>query len=149
MSHKAKLLLTVLPFLTLTWSGTAMADDAAEAGGLLEDLLPLSPRDLAGLAAGGPLVLDAVQTSGGGIAGNSVELSDDGRISIRSSAQAGASVTGATVDVSGGMLSTGSIGGVAMENGAGISGLQIATGLGNVQQNAVSFVFVLSGLPQP
>jgi len=149
MIRTATPLLTALALFALSWGAPAAAADTVETGGLLRGVSPLSARDLAGFAAGSPLILEAVQTSGGGIAGSSVEPSGDGRISIRSSAQSSASVAGAPVTLSGGVLSTGSIGAVAMENSAGISGLQIATGLGNVQQSAVSFVFVLSGLPQP
>lgn len=125
----------------------ALADDAVGTG-LFGAVLPLSAQDLAGITSGGPLVLSVAQASGG-TAENSVAVAEGGQVSIRSRAQASASVTGAPIAVSGGTVSTGDIGGVVMENGAGISSLEVASGVNNIQQNAVSFVFVVSELPQP
>jgi hypothetical protein len=146
--------------------GTAAAAESAGGGALGEvfgGAMPLSPADLAGLTSGGPLVLSDFESAGGGSAVGTVEtclreaeaaslrrrqVGPDGGVAIRTQSQASATLTGAAVTQSGGQLTTGSFAAVTMENGAGIAGLQMASGLNNIQQSATSFVFVLSGLPQ-
>jgi len=117
-------------------------------GGVLGGLLPLSAGDLAGLASGGPMVLEHFETAGGGSAEGTVEIGADGSVAIRTSALTSANLVGSPVTLSGGQLATGGFGAVAMDNSAGIASLQMASGLNNIQQSATSFVFVLSGLPQ-
>lgn len=119
------------------------------AGGVLGGLLPLSSGDLAGMASGGPMVLEQYETAGGGSAGGTVDIGPDGAVDIRTHAQASATLTGSAVTLSGGQLATGGFGAVTMENTAGIATLQLASGLNNIQQSATSFVFVVSGLPLP
>jgi hypothetical protein len=132
--------------------GTAGAAEPAGGGalgGVFDSLMPLSPGNLAGLTSGGPLVLSRFESAGGGSAEGTVEIGPDGAVAIRTQAQASATLTGSGVTLSGGQLTTGSFAAVTMENGAGIAGLQMASGINNIQQSATSFVFVLSGLPQP
>jgi hypothetical protein len=131
--------------------GTAAAAEPAGGGalgGLFGGLMPLSTGSLAGLTSGGPLVLSSFESAGGGTAEGTVEVGPDGAVAIHTQAQASATLTGSAVTLSGGQLTTGSFAAVTMENGAGIAGLQMASGLNNIQQSATSFVFVLSGLPQ-
>ena len=151
MTREAAALALMLAAASLAVPGTAGAAEPAGGGaldGVFGGLPPLSPGDLAGLASGGPLVLSSFESMGGGSAEGTVEIGPDGAVAISTQAQASATLTGSAVSLSGAQLTTGSFAAVTMENGAGIAGLQMASGLNNIQQSATSFVFVLSGLPQ-
>lgn len=115
-------------------------------GGLL---LPLSAADLAGLASGGPLVLTHYEATEGAVADGTVTTGPDGQVAIRSHSAASATLTGSPVHLKGAAaVSTGGFAGdVTMENSAGIASLQLASGFNTVQQSAVSFAFVVTGLP--
>jgi hypothetical protein len=129
-------------------AGAAEPAGGSALAGVFDGLTPLPPGDLSGLTSGGPLVLSDFQSAGGGTAVGTVEIGPDGGVAIRTQAQASATLTGSAVTQSGGQLTTGSFGAVTMENGAGIAGLQMASGLNNIQQSATGVVFVVSGLPQ-
>jgi hypothetical protein len=146
MNRVAALLFATLG-LTAQCIGSAAWADSDGANGGLGGLSPLSVMDLAGIN-GGPLVFSEVETSGDGTAA-AATIDTGGDISIRSTVALNGSVAGAPIAlVDGSAISTGGFGDIAMENGAGIAALQLSTGVNNVQQNAVSFVFVMSGLPQ-
>lgn len=112
------------------------------------DLGALTPADLGALAAGTPLVIEHTEATGGGSAMHTITTAPNGHVTIRSRAEASAVVGGAPVTLSGGgQFSTGGMGDITMASDAGVAGMQLASGVGNVQQNSVSVAFVLTGLP--
>jgi len=147
MSRTGALFAAFLGATAFLGSGTAESAESLIAEEALSGLLPLPSARLDGLR-GGPLIFTDAQSTDGGSATATVSAGPGGTVAIRSSVSVNGSVAGAPITLERGAIVTGDLGNVAMENSGGITALQLSTGLGNVQQNAVSFVFVLSGLPQ-
>lgn len=112
------------------------------------ELMAMTSADLEALAAGTPLVISHATASGGGLAAHTIGTDPTGVVAIRSRAEASAAIGGSPVTLTGGgQLSTGGMGDITMTSGSGIAGLQLASGIGNIQQSSVSFAFVMTGAP--